>query len=142
MKRLPFFLCALLLLAGTRPASAQTVQRMWYQGSFDGWVDLKSDPQYGYYYHPSPSPAYPLNEAAYGYPIYCEKCGHYHYPGQDTCPYCGAKCPKGGNTENPNTVYTPRRLPGAYYYEEQPHYRFSSPIRLGGSYMKYTRRYD
>jgi len=55
---------------------------------------------------------------------------------------CHQQCPAGGNNLDPNTVYTPRRLPGAYYYKEQPHFRYSSPMRLGGSYQKYDHRWD
>ena len=123
------------------PAVAQGTQRMWYQGPFDGWVDLKSKPAYGYYYHPSAPTAYPLNEAAYGQPIPCEKCGHLHYPGQAVCPFCGAACPAGGNREAKTTVYRPNALPGAYWFEEQPHYRYSAPTRLGWPYQKYIRPY-
>lgn len=131
-------------LAQTSPAQAQNApgQRLWYRGPFDGWVDVKADPQYGYYYHPSPDPAYPLNEASYGQPIACDACGHWHFPGKDACPYCGQHCPAGGNRENPNTVYSQQQLPGAYYYKEQPHYRFVSPMRLGPPYRKYNRPYN
>ena len=133
---------ALLGVLCALPAAADNSLRMWYRGPFEGWVDLKSSPAYGYYYHPSPSSAYPLNETASGKPIPCEKCGHAHYPGETTCPYCGCVCRAGGNGEAKSTVYTPSRLPGYYYYEEQPHYRFVSPMRLGGTYLKYTRPYD
>lgn len=130
----------LLMLVASVPLSAQT-QRMWYRGAFEGWVENRSDPAYGYYYQPSPNTAYPLNESSYGQPIPCASCGHAHFPGDDVCPYCGRECPAGGNDENPSTVYTQRRLPGQYYYNEQPHYRFVSPMRVGGSYRKYTRPY-
>lgn len=132
----------LVSLALATPLLAQnTAQplRMWYRGAFDGWVDVKSKPDYGYYYHPSGDQAYPLNEAAYGQPIYCYKCGHAHYPGQDICPYCHQACPAGGNDENPNTVYSPRRLPGQYYFEKQPHYLFRSAVPQHGNWLKYTR---
>lgn len=131
----------LLALVVVGPALAQNTApplRMWYRGPFEGWVDLKAKPDYGYYYQPAPNSAYPLNEQAYGQPIHCDKCGHTHYPGNDVCPYCRQRCPAGGNDENPNTVYTPRPLPGFYYYEKQPHYRFASPMRLGGTYRKYN----
>lgn len=131
----------LLTLVAAVPLTAQT-QRMWYRGSFDGWVDHRSAPAHGYYYHPSPDPAYPLNESSYGQPIPCASCGHAHFPGEEICPRCGLRCPRGGNNESPNTVYTQRRLPGQYYYQEQPHYRFVSPQRLGGTYQKYTRPYN
>ena len=90
----------------------------------------------------SPDPAYPLNEAAYGQPVPCDKCGHWHYPGQDVCPVCGRQCAGGGSDLDPRTVYSPYRLPGQYYYQEQAHYRFVSPMRLGGTYQKYTRPLD
>lgn len=135
-------LLAVVLL--TAPVLAQNTnpQRMWYRGAFDGWVETRSTPQQGYYYQPSPDPAYPLNEASYGQPLYCNACHHAHFPGKDVCPYCGQRCPAGGNDLNPNTVYTQRRLPGSYYYEEQPHYRFASPLRLNGSYRKYDRPWN
>jgi hypothetical protein len=132
----------LVAVLGGSVALAQTSQRMWYRGPFEGWVDTSNRPAYGYYYHPSPDSAYPLNESSYGRPIPCNKCGHMHYPGRDVCPRCGQECTGGGNNLDPRTVYSPYRLPGAYYYEEQPHYRFASPMRLGGTYRKYTRPYD
>ncbi|MEI6500799.1 MAG: hypothetical protein WCP21_07200 [Armatimonadota bacterium] len=123
------------------PADAQNApaQRMWYRGAFDGWVDLKAVPQYGYYYHPSPDSAYPLNEAAYGQPIACNACGHYHFPGKSVCPHCHQRCPAGGNYENPNTVYTQRMMPGAYYYQEQPHYTFGWQMGVNNPLRKYNR---
>lgn len=135
-------LTAALVQAVPAQAQGAAPQRMWYRGAFDGWVDLKAAPQYGYYYHPSPEPAYPLNEAAYGQPIACNACGHYHFPGKAVCPYCQQRCPSGGNHENPNTVYTERRMPGQYYYQEQPHYRFTAPMRLEPPYRKYNRLYN
>ena len=133
----------LLGAVAATPLLAQgNVQRMWYRGSFDGWVEHRDNPAHGYYYSPSPNSAYPLNESAYGQPVPCDKCGHGHYPGQDTCPYCGRECPAGGNDLNPRTVYRSQRLTGAYYYQEQPHYRFASPMRLGGTYKKYDRPFD
>lgn len=131
-----------LAVAATAACAQGTPQRMWYRGPFDGWVEAKTGPQPGYYYQPSPDPVYPLHEQAYGQPIYCQACGHMHYPGQDVCPYCGRKCPAGGNHERPSTVYSPYALPGQYYFEEQPHYRFASPMRLGPPYQKYDRTYD
>lgn len=135
-------LLILLLALSAGVACAQGTLKMWYRGPFEGWVEVRNNPAPGYYYRPSPDSAYPLNEQAYGTAIPCHKCGHAHYPGASWCPGCGAVCPGGGNREAPNTVYTPRRLPGAYYYKEQPHYRFVSPMRLGGTYQKYTRSYD
>lgn len=132
----------LVLIVLSTAACAQTTPgRMWYRGPFEGWVDTQTRPDAGYYYHPSPDPIYPLHESSYGQPIYCYACGHAHYPGKDVCPYCGKQCPAGGNDENPNTVYSPNRLPGYYYYEEQPHYRFASPMRLG-PFQKYNRPYN
>lgn len=123
-------------------AWAQQPQAMWYRGPFDGWVEVRSNPQPGYYYRPSPNTTYPLNESAYGAPLKCGTCGHWHYPGKDVCPYCHRSCPAGGNSLNPNTVYSPAPLPGQYWYKEQPHYRYASPMRLGWPYQKYTERYD
>lgn len=119
------------------PLFAQAPLRMWYQGSFNGWTELRSNPAYGWYYTPDANPAYPLNESAYGQPVPCAKCGHAHNPGQEVCPFCGATCPAGGNHLSPNTVYTQRRLPGQYYYKQQPRVHSSAPIRLGGTYLKY-----
>jgi hypothetical protein len=65
-----------------------------------------------------------------------------HYPGHDVCPVCHATCPAGGNNLPENTVYRQRRLPGQYYYQQQPHFRFTAPMRLGGTYQKYTRPWD
>lgn len=128
------------LVVSAVPAAAQT-QRMWYRGAFDGWVETRNDPQPGYYYRPSPDPIYPLNEQSYGQPIPCDKCGHSHFASQAVCPVCGKECPRGGNDVPEGTVYTQRRIPGYYYYEEQPHYRFASPMRLGG-FQKYNRPYQ
>ena len=122
-------------------ALAQTPQRLWYRGPFDGWVDNSTGPASGYYYHPSPDPTYPLHEAAYGQPVPCEKCGHMHYPGQAICPYCGQQCSGGGNDLDPSTVYTPQRLPGQYWFKEQPHYGFVSPLP-SGMVLKYRSRWD
>ena len=83
-----------------------------------------------------------VKNLAYGQPVPCAKCGHTHYPGQDVCPYCGDRCQAGGNDLDPDTVYTQRRLPGQYWYEKQPHYRFSAPMRLRGTYLKYKWPYD
>jgi len=138
-----YALCILFcVLFYASAVSAQQPLKMWYRGAFEGWVELRNDPVYGWYYTPSPSAAYPLHESAYGKPIPCEKCGHVHYPGEKVCPVCGQPCPGGGNNLDPRTVYRPDRLPGQYYYKEQPHYRFVSPLRLGGTYLKYTRPYD
>lgn len=130
-----------LCVASVACAQTATPGRMWYRGPFEGWVDTRTTPAPGYYYHPSPDSAYPLNEAAYGEPIRCFECGHAHFPSKDVCPYCRRTCPAGGNNESPRTVYNSRRLPGYYYYEEQPHYRFASPLRLG-PYQKYNRPYN
>lgn len=130
-----------LCVAGAACAQTAAPDRMWYRGPFDGWVETRTTPQAGYYYQPSPNSAYPLNESAYGQPLYCTACGHAHFPGKDVCPYCGRQCPAGGNTLDSRTVYTEQRLPGAYYFKEQPHYRFVSPMRLGG-FQQYTRSYD
>lgn len=130
----------ILLAVVVAPVFAQGASRMWYRGPWDGWVEVKNTPAPGYYYHPSPS-LYPLNEAAWGQPIPCQWCGHSHYPGLDVCPYCGQKCNKSGNGENPRTVYSPYQLPGQYWLKEQPHFRFASPMRLG-PYQKYAQPYD
>jgi hypothetical protein len=129
-----------LLTSSLAMAQTKNPARMWYRGAFDGWVTTQASPAYGHYYRPCPNPAYPLNEAQYGQPVPCAQCGHVHYPGQDICPYCGQTCAAGGNNLDPNTVYTQRRLPGQYWYKEQPHYRTS--IGLGGTYQKYTHRLD
>jgi hypothetical protein len=127
----------LVLTVVSSPLLAQSPLRMWYRGSFDGWAELRSDPAHGWYYTPSANSAYPLNESSYGQPVPCAKCGHMHYPGHDVCPVCRERCPAGGNNLDSRTVYTQRRLPGQYYYEQQPHYRYSAPMRLGGTYLKY-----
>jgi len=133
---------SLLVLIVSLPAFAQTQQKMWYRGAFEGWVVVKDNPAPGAYYRPSPNPTVPLNEASYGQPIPCVKCGHYHYAGDDVCPFCHRVCPRGGNNEPANTVYSPRRLPGQYWYEQQPHYRYSTPVRAGDPYVKYRDRWD
>jgi hypothetical protein len=140
MRTVVLTIALLSLLAGV--AGAQGTLKMWYRGPFEGWVEVRNSPAPGYYYQPSANSAYPLNEQAYGSPIPCQKCGHTHYPGSSWCARCGAVCAGGGNREAPGTVYTQRRLPGAYYYKEQPHFRFVSPMRLGGTYQKYTRPYN
>ncbi|MCE5240567.1 hypothetical protein LLH23_19075 [bacterium] len=132
----------LVVIVAAGPLFAQTPLRMWYRGGFEGWTELRRDPAPGWYYTPSQNSAYPLNESAYGQPVPCAKCGHTHYPGQDVCPYCGDRCAAGGNDLDPDTVYTQRRLPGQYWYEKQPHYRFSAPMRLRGTYLKYKWPYD
>ena len=111
-------------------------QRMWYRGSFDGWVEHRSSPWPGHYYSPSPSAT-----GYYDVLIYCPKCSYRHHLSDGGCPNCGYGRPKGSHAR-PQVIYSPRRMPGAYYYKKQPHYRFRSPIRLGGSYMKYDQRWD
>ena len=122
--------------------SAQESPRLWYRGGFEGWVVQKTDPARGFYYRPSQHTAYPLNEAAYGQPIPCAKCGHAHWPGETACADCGCRCPAGGNREAKTTVYTPYSLPGMYFYEKQPHYRYSAPMRGEWLYRKYTQPLD
>lgn len=131
-----------LLVLLTLPVWAQSTQRYWYRGLWDGWVEVKQAPASGYYYRPCPDPAIPLNEAAYGQPIPCPKCGHSHWAGESRCAVCGGQCTAGGNREPESTVYTSRRLPGMYFYEQQPHFNWASPIRVGADYQRYTHRTD
>lgn len=123
-------------------ALAQQPKTMWYRGYFDGKVTVRQDPSYGYYYQPSPNPAYPLHEEAYGQPVPCANCGHQHWPGQSRCATCGRDCPEGGTGVRDNVVYRQQPLPGIYYYQEQPHYTWPAPYRLNGIFHKYDRRWD
>jgi hypothetical protein len=129
----------LLAAVTASPLLAQTTTRMWYRGPFDGWVDVRNDPAPGYYYSPSPNPMVPLHESSYGQPIPCAHCGYYYYPGQDVCPFCGERCPAGADRLSTNTVYSPRQLPGQYYFEEQPHYLFPGALGLRNPLLRYPR---
>lgn len=129
--KLPVLFATALVLLGASLGEAQQTRRLWYIGPFEGWVDEKAGPTAGYYYRPAPDSMYPLHESSYGQPVPCPKCGHAHWPGDKACAYCGCICPAGGNKEPETTVYSPYRLPGMYFYEQQPHFRFKSPMRLG-----------
>ena len=118
-------------------------RRMWYRGYFEGPVTVRNSPQPGYYYQPSPNTTRPLFEESYGYPMICAHCGAYYYPGETRCPHCGAKLPGKGQGVDSKTVYSPYRMPGQYYYKEQPHYRAMTATRnLGPRYMRYRQRWD
>jgi len=116
---------------------------MWYRGYFEGPVDVRTQPQPGYYYHPSPDTTMPLFEQSYGYPLICQHCGAYYYPGQVRCPYCEANLPGRAQGVDSKTVYSPYQMPGQYYYKEQPHYRTLTATRnLGPRIIRYQHPWD
>ncbi len=134
-----------LIIAGTLACMAsawgQGSTRLWYRGSFDGEVVVRDGQTPGYYYHPSPS-RYPTFAQDYDHPVVCPVCGHYHELGE-VCPWCGAQPSQQDRQEAArDAVYSPYALPGQYWYEKQPHFRFRSPIRCGWPYIKYDQPWD
>ena len=134
-----------LCLALLWPAAAAIADdgRMWYRGYFDGPVDVRNNPQPGYYYHPSPNTNMPLFERSYTYPMICPHCGAYYYPGEAKCYRCDHRLPGPTQGVDRDTVYTPHRLPGQYYYKEQPHYTYPGvSSNIGPGYKRYQNRWD
>ena len=118
-------------------------RRMWYRGYFEGPVTARNNPQPGYYYQPSPDATRPLFEESHGYPMICEHCRAYYYPGETRCPRCDGKLPGKKQGVDSKTVYSPYQMPGQYYYKEQPHYSAITATRnLGSRYMRYRYRWD
>ncbi len=117
--------------------------KMWYRGYFEGPVSVRNSPQPGYYYQPSPNTSMPLFERSYTYPMICPQCRAYYYPGEPKCSRCSMRLPGRQQGVDRSTVYTPYRLPGQYYYQEQPHYRYPTVSNnIGPGYMRYKNRWD
>jgi hypothetical protein len=137
LRRIPQII--LLAAIATSPLLAQNTSRMWYRGAFDGWMNVRNDPTPGYYYSPSPNAMVPLHESSYGQPLPCPYCRGYYTPGQTYCAFCGQQLPADAQKLSPNTVYSPYQLPGQYYYQEQPHYRFTAPLGPRNPLLRYSR---
>lgn len=115
---------------------------LWYRGFFDGAMQVEGNgPAPGYHYTPSSGSTYPLNEWQYSAALPCDSCGHYHRANA-YCPYCGRVCSGNGSHVRSDDVYQPYgMLPGAYFYERQPHFNFRSPINAGWPFLKYDQRW-
>ena len=130
-------------LLGLGAAAFADGSRMWYRGYFEGPVDTRTNPQPGYYYHPSPNTTMPLFERSHTYPLICPRCRAYYYPGEASCDNCHSKLPGRAQGVDDRTVYRPYRLPGQYYYEEQPHYTYPTASKnIGPGYIRYNNRWD
>lgn len=133
-------LIAATLVCATTAWSAGRLT-LWYRGSFDGKVVVRDGQTPGYYYHPSPS-RYPTFAQYYDHPVVCAKCGHYRKVGEK-CRWCGADPSQDEKKEaRRDTVYSPRPLPGQYWYKKQPHFLFRSPINVGWPYIQYDQPWD
>jgi len=142
-KRTLFGLIAGLLIGLLASCGWADGTRMWYRGYFDGPVDVRTRPQPGYYYRPSPNTTVPLFEQSYSYPLICSHCGAYYYPGKRCCSHCDAKLPGRRQGIDAKTVYAPSPMPGQYYYKEQPHYRTLTATRnLGPRIIRYKHPWD
>lgn len=124
------------------PHGASDDSHMWYRGYFEGPVQARNTPQPGYYYQPSPNTTRPLHEKSHTYPLICPNCGSYYYPGTDACRRCNHDLPGRAQGVGRDTVYAPDRLPGQYWYKEQPHRRFLTAPRLSPYYQRYQNRWD
>ncbi len=107
------------ILLGASGVFAQGTQSMYFIGPFEGEVtikDYRTPGPPGYYYHPDPSP-YPSYARCYDHPVRCSACGYWRDLGKP-CMICGARPDRREVQEaRRGTVYSPRPIPGQYWYE-------------------------
>ena len=130
------FVMALLVSASM--AFAQGTTTMWYVGPIEGEVTIKdcqTPGRSGYYYKPQPTRTPTFGERL-DRPVRCVNCAQWRSIGT-TCQRCGQAADRFEQSQaRQGAIYTPRALPGQYWYE-QPRRTTTGPRHgIGWPYVR------
>lgn len=130
-------LIAVIMAVCASAALAQGALRMYYIGPFEGNVtvkDYRTPGPPGYYYYPEDG-RYPSYAQCYDHPVRCTVCGHWRELGE-RCPVCGARpSPQELAEARAGAVYSPRPIPGQYWYEKPMRSMTNPRVRIGWPYL-------
>lgn len=126
------------LLISASLAMAQGTATMWYMGPFEGEVTIKdgqTQGRPGYYYHPQPTET-PTFAERLERPVRCTTCGLWRDLGA-TCVRCGQAADRYEQSQaRRGAIYTPRALPGQYWFEQPRPVTTGPKQRIGWPFIR------
>jgi hypothetical protein len=121
---------------------AQGTESMWYIGPFEGEVTVKDGQTPGppgYYYRPEAT-EYPTFSERYDHPVRCRKCYRWRDMGE-RCDWCGLPADRYEQSQaRRGAVYSPRPIPGQYYYDRPMRSTTGPKHKMGWPYL--NKRYS